>query len=238
MKIKTPPPIVHLTLKSSNIKTGPMPASTSGASTCPDSCPLKSKGCYAKGGPLNMHWNKVSNADRGTTWQTFLDTIATLPEGQIWRHNQAGDLPGDNDAIAPDLLAQLVKANSGRRGFTYTHKPVLNSQRGPVAANRRAIARANQKGFTVNLSANGLNHADKLAALNVGPVVTILPPGIQKNTMTPKGRKVVICPAQVREDVTCLTCRLCSRANRSAIIGFIPHGSARRVAGAVAQTNT
>jgi hypothetical protein len=185
-----------------------------------------------------MHWNKVSNADRGTTWQTFLDTIATLPENQIWRHNQAGDLPGDNDAIAPDLLAQLVKANSGRCGFTYTHKPVLDSQRGPVAANRQAIARANQKGFTVNLSANGLNHADKLAALNVGPVVTILPPGIQKNTMTPKGRKVVICPAQVRKDVTCLTCRLCSRANRSAIIGFIPHGSARRVAGAVAQTNT
>lgn len=232
------PPLIHATEKSGNVKTGPMFVSTSGRSTCPDSCPLKEKGCYAKGGPLGMHWQKVSNADRGTTWQTFLDKVAALPDGQAWRHNQAGDLPGENNAIAPDLLGQLVKANRGKRGFTYTHKPVLDSQAGPVANNRRAVAKANADGFTVNLSANGLSHADELAALNIGPVVTILPPGIEENTTTPGGRKVVVCPAQVREGVTCSTCRLCSRADRSAIVGFIPHGSAKRAAGEVAQKHT
>jgi len=232
------PPLVHVTLKSQNVKTGPMFVSTSGASTCPDSCPLKEKGCYAKGGPLGMHWRKVSEADRGITWESFLAQVSALPKGQTWRHNQAGDLPGENDAIAPDLLAQLVRANRGRRGFTYTHKPVLDSQRGPVASNRRAVQKANAGGFTVNLSANGLRHADELAALNIGPVVTILPPEVKENTTTPDGRKVVVCPAQTRDNVTCTTCRLCSRADRSAIIGFMPHGSARRAAGNVAEKDT
>jgi len=238
MVMKAAPPIVHLTVKSSNVKTGPMPASTSGASTCPDSCPLKSKGCYAKGGPLGMHWQKVSRADRGTVWDSFLDQIRALPNGQTWRHNQAGDLPGDNNAIDPGLLSELVRANRGRNGFTYTHKPVLDSQPGPVRSNRASVARANRDGFTINLSANGLRHADELAALNVAPVVTILPPGVESNTVTPGGRKVVVCPAQVRDGVTCATCRLCSRSSRSAIIGFIPHGSARRAAGAVAKKDT
>jgi len=232
------PPLVHATAKSNNAKTGPMFVTTSGRSTCPDSCPLKEKGCYAKGGPLGMHWLKVSDAERGITWQGLLEKIAALPDGETWRHNQAGDLPGENDAIAPDLLAQLVKANTGRRGFTYTHKPVLDSQRGPVGSNRRAVQKANAGGFTVNLSANGLKHADEMAALNIAPVVTILPPDVTENTVTPGGRKVVVCPAQTRDDVTCATCRLCSRADRSAIIGFMPHGSARRAAGVVAQKHT
>ena len=47
------PPMVHLTLSSSNIKTGPIPVTTSGRSTCPDACPLKKanggKGSGGKG---------------------------------------------------------------------------------------------------------------------------------------------------------------------------------------------
>jgi len=38
----------------------------------------------------------------------------------------------------------------------------------------------------------------------------------------------MVCPAQTREGVTCATCKLCSRANRSVIVGFIPHGGAKK----------
>ena len=236
------PPLVHLTLKSGNIKTGPIPVTTSGRSTCPDACPLKKanggKGCYGEGGPLSWHWSAVDRADRGTTFEGLCDKIAALPAGQIWRHNQVGDLPGDNNTVNGELLAKLSRANRGRRGFTYTHKPVLDIQDGPVANNRRAIGAANRDGFTVNLSANGLAHADKLAALNIGPVVTILPRGVESNTVTPNGRRVVVCPAQTKEGVTCSTCQLCSRGNRSVIVGFIPHGASKKHVGNMAAGNS
>jgi hypothetical protein len=229
---------VHFTLSSSNAKTGAIPVSTTSANTCPDSCPLKfGGGCYANGGPLGMHWRKVTDGKRGSGWEDFRRAVASLPQGQLWRHNQAGDLPGENDRISVPMLEDLVRANKGRRGFTYTHKPVLDRQRGEVVENREAIAKANREGFTINLSANGLKHADELAALKIAPVVTLLPSGIEDNTTTPNGRKVVVCPAQKIDGITCAKCRLCARADRSVIIGFIPHGNAKRKTGAVADKN-
>jgi len=71
-------------------------------------------------------------------------------------------------------LAQLVEANQGKRGFTYSHKPA-------TGANREAVAAANKAGFTINLSANNLSHADELAAHEIAPVVVVLPANVQGN---------------------------------------------------------
>ena len=229
-------PTFHLTRSSSNEKTGPIPVSTSPASTCPDSCPLKGNGCMVIG-PFKWHWDKVSRGERGSAWEVFLGELRTLPKGQLWRHNQAGDLPGNNEEISSEFLKDLVRANQGRKGFTYTHKPVLSEQAGPVESNRAAIKEANAQGFTINLSANGLNHADKLAALGIGPVCTILPDQNPVNRTTPQGRKVVICPAQTRDNTTCASCGLCQRADRSVIVGFMPHGSQQKKALAIARAN-
>lgn len=230
------PPLFHLTLSSRNSKTGPIPVSTSPRATCPDSCPLKKNGCFVLG-PIEWHWDKVSRGERGGVWEDFMDQIRSLPRGQLWRHNQAGDLPGDNEEILPELLGDLVKANQGRKGFTYTHKPILEGQTGPIESNRAAIRAANENGFTINLSGNGLNHADKLADLGIGPVCTILPDESHANRITPKGRKVVICPAQTRDDITCAKCGLCQRADRSVVVGFIPHGAQSKRALAIARAN-
>ncbi|MEY4341197.1 MAG: hypothetical protein RL541_701, partial [Pseudomonadota bacterium] len=56
---------VHLTLKSANVKTGPIPVSTTERASCPDDCSMK-KECYAASGPLALHWAAVSNGTRGT----------------------------------------------------------------------------------------------------------------------------------------------------------------------------
>jgi hypothetical protein len=150
---------VQLTMKSKNEKTGPIPVSTTGAQSCPNSCSLKGSGCYAEAGPLGMHWRKVTGGERGTAWDTFCKTVAGFPEGQFWRHNQAGDLPGNGDTIDAIMLMQLITANKGRKGFTYTHyAPSLG-------ANAALIKLANDEGFTVNLSAESLHEADKLARL-------------------------------------------------------------------------
>jgi len=211
----------HLTPKSSNAKTGPIPVTTSAASTCPPSCAFINNGCYADSGPLKLHWLKVSDGSRGTDLATLCASIAKFPVGTLWRHNQAGDLPGAGDAIDAAQLAQLVKANTGRRGFTYTHKPMTSQ------ANRAAVAAANKAGFTINLSANNLAHADQLADLNIAPVAVVVPIDQVTNTVTPAGRAVVICPATIRDDVTCLSCQMCQRGATSArpIIGFPAHGT-------------
>jgi hypothetical protein len=218
---------IQVTRKSRNSKTGDIPVTTTSEETCAYACPLKANGCYAEAGPLAILWRKVTARKAGMAWDAAMSEIAALPQGTLWRHNQAGDLPGMGDDIDVAALAALVKANRGKRGFTYTHKPVAGGNGGAIAA-------ANAMGFTVNLSANNLAHADELAASNVGPVVVVLPADATRATVTPQGRKVAICPATISDNVTCKTCGLCAITNRKAIIGFPAHGPSKRKASAIA----
>ena len=216
----------HMTRISGNKKTGPIPVTTSSRSTCP-TCPLKGNGCYAEGGPLRLHWDKVSNTERGVSLKKLCSEISTLPKHQLWRWAQAGDLPGDNDRIDVMAMAELVEANDRRQGFAFTHYDPR------VGTNDVAIAGANARGFTVNLSANDLSHADELYALGVGPVVVVLPIDQTKPTKTPAGHHVSVCPAAVRDDVTCASCGICAVPHRRAIIGFPAHGSGAKKAQAM-----
>ena len=234
---------VQFTEKSRNTKTGPIAVSTTSSDTCPDACPLKAKGCYARHGNLGMMWERLSAAEPGTmyrssdgrgtaralTWDMFCQYVAALDEGALWRHNQAGDLPGQGDTIDHDALSDLVIANHGRRGFTFTHKPL------GVAHNAAVIEWANDNGFTINLSADNLDEADELVAADIAPVVVVLPESVQGNVeiSTPNGHRVVVCPATYRDDVLCSTCQLCQR-QRSTIVGFPAHGEARKSASRVA----
>lgn len=226
---------IHITLKSSNVKTGPIPVTTSEKSTCPSACPLKAGGCYARGGPLGIHWAAVSNGTRGNSLAVLSRQIRSFPVGQVWRHNQAGDLPGLDNAIDSRGLKQLVDANRGRRGFTYTHKP-CEGDGNLETSNRASVRYANANGFAVNLSANSMAHADRLADLNAGPVVCIVPESTPESFTTPAGRRGIICPAQQRDDITCSKCQMCQRATRSIIIGFRAHGSAKRKAEAISKS--
>jgi hypothetical protein len=225
----------HIALKSRNGKVGPIPTTTTSAATCPDACPLKRAGCYADGGPLAIHWRAVTSGTRGTGLDDFTTTIASLPDGQLWRHNQAGDLPGVGDVIDSVALSQIVTANRGKRGFTYTHKPVIGSD--AAQANAEAVAAANRDGFTVNLSANTLGEADTLAGLSIGPVVVVLDAveGERVDTTTPGGRRVVTCPATYRDSVSCATCKLCAVRDRTTIVGFPAHGVSKKKAAAIAR---
>lgn len=207
----------HLTMKSANAKTGPIPVSVTESDTCPLTCPFYGDGCYAETGPLGLHWGKVSRGERGMPWSMFCDAVATMPDGQLWRHNAAGDLPGDGTLIDREALDMLLDANAGKRGFTYTH--YLPHHPG----NALAIVNANLCGLTVNLSANSIEEADDLADLGLAPVVCIMPMDATSNTKTPKGRTVVVCPATQRDDVTCESCQLCQRP-RTTIVGFPAHG--------------
>lgn len=209
----------HLTPKSANVKTGPIPVSTTSADTCPDSCSFKANGaCYAKQGPSAINWRKVSSGERGGTLTELCRAVAAFLPGQLWRHNQAGDLPGENEAIDHVALGHLVRVNRGKRGFTYTHKPLTRE-------NRACIRGANRAGFTVNVSCDSVGQADKAVKAKCGPVVVVVASDVTRNFKTPDGHLVVICPATQRDNVTCASCKLCAWAERECIIAFPAHGT-------------
>ena len=210
----------HFTPKSSNAKTGPIPVTTTSRNSCPDTCAFKNNGCYAESGPLRIHWNKVSDGSRSITLEQLLGHIQSLPTGALWRHNQAGDV-SEQDVI------NIAIANVGRKGFTYTHNHSLLMG--------RKIKECNAYGFTVNLSANNLEHADKLLDLNIGPVCSVVPSDYHVHGgMTPKGRRVKVCPATQLDHVNCANCGLCQIANRDYVIAFPAHGTGKRKANGVA----
>jgi len=225
----------HLTPKSSNAKVGPIPVSTSSAVTCPTTCPFNHRntgGCYAEQGPLLLHWRKVTSGLRGVGLLDFVAMIAKLPEGQLWRHNQAGDLPHVDGQIDSESVDKIVEANRGKRGFTYTHHLP------DIGNNAEVIKKANDDGFTINLSADHLEHADELSEWDIAPVTVVLPHTVHGNVdvRTPKGRQVVVCPATYKDGITCATCKLCQSAKKDRpIVGFPAHGTSKKRASSVAE---
>ena len=204
--------------QSNNVKTGPLPMSISSASTCPPSCALYGAGCYAEYSWTKTHW--VTAGDEGLSWSEFLRRVRALPRGQLWRHNEAGDLAGAGEKVDVLKLRQLVAANghAGARGFSFTHKKLTRP------AELAAVRAANAGGFTINLSAETLAGADRLARRRAGPVVVLLPHNAPDGSKrTPEGRHVVVCPAQT-SGLTCAECRLCAHPTRKSIVGFRAHG--------------
>jgi len=72
-----------------------------------------------------------------------------------------------------------------------------------------------------------------LCDLDIAPVTVVLPETQTTNTTTPKGRKVVVCPATIKDNVSCATCQLCAR-QRDTIVGFPAHGVSKRKANEIA----
>jgi len=220
---------IALTLKSSNSKVGKIPVTTSGRESCPKSCPLINNGCYASAGYYTrMHWDKVTSGERGTSFNDFIASIKSLKPDTLWRHNVAGDLQGKKDVISAHKLRQLTKANTGKRGFTYTHYPITEKK------NREAIEAANKNGFTVNVSANSPVDAIAIRKAYKLAVVTIVPSDYWAN-----GNKVddiVRCPAEYKE-TNCKECKLCQRSERAVIVGFTAHGSQSKAANVIASVS-
>jgi hypothetical protein len=61
----------------------------------------------------------------------------------------------------------------------------------------------------------------------------VLPIDQVENCTTPGGRKIVVCPATIRDGISCSSCQLCAISNREAIIGFPAHGTQAKKAARV-----
>lgn len=241
-----------LTYPTTNMKLGPIACFTTGKATCPGACPLKGGGCYADYEPMGHRWRQLTAGEIGYDWPEALGRLRRLPPGVMIRLFQAGDIPGDGNTIDKYKLRDLVVATQGHPVLAYTHKPVIGL--GVAARNRRLIDGAMAGGLQMNLSGNNGPHADLLVDLAVAPVTVVLPHAYERKTAsrthhlwsetisqfrdriavmeaaipklrTPKGRKVIICPATYAA-TTCAQCRICSHDRNGSIVGFPAHGAA------------
>ena len=212
------------TLVSRNGKTGPIFVSTTEQASCPERCPFRGD-CYASAGRSAINWRKVP--ERGVSWDAFVDVVASLPSGSLWRHNEAGDLPtlADGATIDRNAMISLAKASAkrGKRGYTYTHHAL-------TSANVETLREINALGFTVNVSCETPAQVDHAKALGL-PAVIVVPKGERpaKGATTPEGAPIRSCPAETA-DITCATCGICARTDRATAIAFESHGAlAKRI---------
>ena len=213
----------HLTKVSGNSHTGSIPVSTSGKETCNPSCPLKHV-CYAKAKlnpetgkskwkPLEHHWDKVTSGERGTDYLTFTNSIRKLPYGQLWRHNQAGDMHQD-----VKYVDQLIAANRGRRGYTYTSWTYSDE----------LFIRAKREGFTINKSCYSASSAAFAVSWGIPAVFSGAPIEYKDVTAwTEFGVRFVVCPSKrnspAAKKVQCATCQLCHTRPDNTVIVFPLH---------------
>jgi hypothetical protein len=227
----------HRTKVTVNRKTGPVTTTTTGRTSCSDACILKatveedgsitSNGCYAEQYPMKYHWDKVDSGERGHSLDEFIQLLTSLPYGQLVRHNQAGDLPGDGKfTLYRDDCFKLAKAFRRVNAFTYTSYPL-------TPFNVDTVKEMIQLGFVVNKSCFSLKHVDE--AMDAGlPATVVLPSSTkERKLLTPKGRVVARCPAELSKDISCSNCGggkgpLCLRKDRDFAVGFVAHGGQKK----------
>ena len=215
----------HLSRVSSNVKTGPIPVSTSSRATCPSTCPFNNGGgCYAANYPMRHHWDAVTRGERGVSVQRFMAAIAALSPGQLWRHNQGGDLPHTAGKISRRFMRAIIRANRGRNGYTYTHHDLKQGE------NLSLIRSANRYGFTVNVSTETETAADEAIAKGLPAVLTVASDETRTTWQTAAGNRVLGCPAQRSDTKTCADCKLCHKRGARVVIAFLAHGTSKRKA--------
>lgn len=212
--------MIKYSLSAGNSKTGAMLLVRSPRSTCPESCGLKGNGCYAENFPLALHWLKQEQT--GVDFATVLYAVRTLPKKALWRLFEAGDFEPSSEnpeLISSQQVVSLLAANKGKRGFGYTHYPVL--------PNLEVLQLMNASGLTINASADTFEQVKLYQSLGL-PTTLLVAENFPKDSVV-EGVHIVVCPNQsTPSKPTCLQCQMCQEPDRDYVIGFRAHGTKKR----------
>lgn len=212
---------------SSNRKTGNVPTlwigltREEGRESCAG-CPLLDRGCYAHSGPSAMG---ADSARRGARKEPARYQIETALRGaarsaRMLRATGIGDIGRSGRGLADRVVAAATSAGLALVGYTHHWREngVASAWRGRLMASTETLEDA-------DLAVDAGWRATVVVAVDAPRTAT-----------TPKGRKVIVCPAQVREGaVTCNECRLCDASKPGPIIAFRAHGNQARAAEAAGQ---
>ena len=202
-----------------------MALTTNSRATCSPSCVFFQNGCYADGAPLRFHWDRVSRGERGKPWREHLADLAALPAGSKLRIHQAGDLPHTAGRISRRYVRALALAVKHLKAWSYSHHKLTPS-------NLQLLRYLNRQGLTVNCSTETESAADAAVAAGLPAVLTVDSAETRAQWNTAAGHRVIVCPAQRRDGVTCADCMLCQKRGRRVVVAFIAHGVSKRKADA------
>jgi hypothetical protein len=180
-------------------------------------CPLFGNGCYAwnstGGMALSSHAKKAATG-ADMSFAAILPKVARSARmARITAIGDAGAIPEQ----ARDAINAVRNAGLAAVGYTHGWRDIAASLAGMLMASCE-------------------NGTDADTAVDAGwRAATILPSDApMTGNRTPKGRPIVVCPAQRNDAVTCNTCRLCDAGRSGPVIGFIVHGNQEGKANAVA----
>lgn len=212
------------------------------AATCPDTCPLKGRGCYAQNGFTAQAMRKldaeaggglsVIHAEARAIDRAFVGCSAgqnpgahgaPVPQdgargGRDLRLHVSGDVPTQDAGLAAWILAQAARRWVERGGgavFTYTHQ-------------WRLVPRKKWGGISVLASCDSPAEVSQAreAGYPAALVVRRFRRGARSYQLRGVPGKVVPCPAQT-SGKTCAECRLCLDRDLMALgvtIAFEAHG--------------
>jgi len=207
---------VHIVAQSSNSKTGPIPVTYRGKDTCPTSCPFLDNGCYGDGRifALAHKFRQSITLDRA---RQILDK--RKESARYLRDRVVGDILTPAGKVDWQYLTaiSLLGRQAGLTVFGYTHAWKL--------LRKRDVSRLAKLGYVMNASCETEREVSRAVALGMPTVIT--------NGEIPEGeiiagKRMITCPAQVRDGITCATCGLCAKNDRTVVIRFIPHGPSRK----------
>jgi hypothetical protein len=210
---------VHYNHSYSGRKLGNIVVSYSPKTSCPDTCSLKSGGCYAwdlyymriMGDKIESGKQKVKGVIKDFNIRSLADALKNRAAScKIVRHRVAGDILGDVENTVEDCK---TIEKEGLTNIGYTH-----AWREPYAQPLKNYFRA---------SCQTMEEVKEARAMGWSPTV-IFTESIGKGKQEIDGDTVVMCPIDdYKKSVTCNSCRLCrvDEKTKDITIGFKIHGN-------------
>lgn len=183
--------------------------------TCPQECNLLNNGCYAQKGLVALHSGKKSEYSE-SDGEILYKWLKEMPDNKKIRHHVSGDFLHDNE-IDHEYIDYMIKGHKERPdldGWSYTHA-WQRDEMDPLKLN-------DEDNLCVNASADSLD--DAIEAKQQGwPVTVVVPEDTEEAYLEYEGERVVVCPAQRKEEVSCSDCMMCANSDRESIVAFKKH---------------
>jgi hypothetical protein len=186
--------------------------------TCPSTCPLLEKGCYAKGGNTAIHMrDRWSSQDGKRLFETVTGTNAkgkpNFKQGAYFRLTVSGDIMLD-DVLDTEFLQGIIDSANARPDMTfYSYTHYKGEDLLPWLAKM-------PKNVTINISCD-TNEDIEWAVKNNLPYVIV------KDLGKKRIGNMLQCPNQT-VGIKCDECKLCFKSDRPFNIAFVPHGAAAK----------